>query len=291
MLSGLCNEALYNGFAICLSLTEKRVLLMKMMVDEVMIQYLLQHDHRFTRGVNSVKYRNVVTSTIQSPSLIVSNKNVQPIEPIPFKFAKTRANTTTLISVAKKKHLTIIQSVILMESAAKLLKSSVIEIRHLRLLAARSFNLARLNLVTKYIMNIRTSLHTCSSSTEVLLFIIFDCNLFQLINYCFKFEFTHIAYQCRILAYCSAFTSYRSHLSHSSFTFHNIEFLYYVYFTREKILSLSDKHIIKQLDSTADGWVQFGPVIRSLVVDRTSCLIRKLVYFKCLTTTRSKYEK
>lgn len=47
---------------------------------------------------------------------------------------KAKAKTTTLISVTKKKHLTKIQRVILMESAAKLLKLSVIEIRHLIIL-------------------------------------------------------------------------------------------------------------------------------------------------------------
>lgn len=47
---------------------------------------------------------------------------------------KAKAKTTTLISVAKKKHLTKIQRVMLMESTAKLLKLSVIEIRHLIIL-------------------------------------------------------------------------------------------------------------------------------------------------------------
>jgi len=47
----------------------------------------------YTRGVNSVKYKNVVTSTIQSPSVIFSNKNAQPIEPIPFNCAKSDTYT------------------------------------------------------------------------------------------------------------------------------------------------------------------------------------------------------
>jgi hypothetical protein len=47
---------------------------------------------------------------------------------------KAKAKTTTLISVAKKKHLTKIQRNILIESAARLLKLSVIEIRHLIIL-------------------------------------------------------------------------------------------------------------------------------------------------------------
>lgn len=43
--------------------------------------------------MNNVKYKNVVTSTIQSPSVIFINKNVQPIEPIPFNSAKSDTYT------------------------------------------------------------------------------------------------------------------------------------------------------------------------------------------------------
>lgn len=38
--------------------------------------------------MNNVKYRYVVTSTIQSPSVNFTNKNVQPTEPIPFNSAR-----------------------------------------------------------------------------------------------------------------------------------------------------------------------------------------------------------
>lgn len=46
-----------------------------------------------TKGVNNVKYRKVVTSTIQSPSVIFTNKNKQPIEPIPFNSTKSDTYT------------------------------------------------------------------------------------------------------------------------------------------------------------------------------------------------------